>query len=223
MVQNLLFAPMGVMMVLQPDEDQAPFHPLLPEGGALLQIRHPKVNPQESKERRREKLTEVRSAQRALLNTPHPLEILSDPGAYGNEGSISRDHDPRNYTKALNAILRQESRRQRRRLREERRTEGWAPLVEKSPALVGIKSISGEGGVLELPAKVGVAGTSHVGSKRGVEERELASSGARAGGVARSRKVGKGGVRVMTTKERSKRYLNLLESKAMRLGAAQSS
>lgn len=205
-LQNLLFAPMGVMMVLQPDQDQAPYHPLLPTGGALYQIRHPRIKPQENKERRREKLTEVRSAQRALLNTPHPLEILSDPRAYGNDGTISRDHDPRNYTKALNAILRQESRRQRRRLRAERRVQGWAPLV-------GTRATEKETGVTEtVPARGGAAGIAMVGSKREGKERELVELGS-----ARS-----GGVRSQTLRERSRRYLDLLKSKAMRVGAAQS-
>ncbi|GAQ80283.1 hypothetical protein KFL_000500360 [Klebsormidium nitens] len=207
---NLLFAPMGVMMVLQPDQDQAPYHPLLPAGGALYQIRHPRIKPQENKERRREKLTEVRSAQRALLNTPHPLEILSDPRAYGNDGTISRDHDPRNYTKALNAILRQESRRQRRRLRAERRVQGWAPLV-------GTRATEKEAGVSEtVPVRGGVAGLAMVGSKRGgkwEQEREVVELG-------RQRS---GGVRSQTLRERSRRYLDLLKAKAMRVGAAQSS
>eukprot|EP00243_Klebsormidium_subtile_P003073 TRINITY_DN16219_c0_g1_i1.p1 TRINITY_DN16219_c0_g1~~TRINITY_DN16219_c0_g1_i1.p1 ORF type:complete len:958 (+),score=230.32 TRINITY_DN16219_c0_g1_i1:150-3023(+) len=209
---NLLFAPMGVMMVLQPDQDQAPYHPLLPSGGALYQIRHPRIKPQENKERRREKLTEVRSAQRALLNTPHPLEILSDPRAYGNDGTISRDHDPRNYTKALNAILRQESRRQRRRLRAERRVQGWAPLV-------GTRVAEKETGASETaPARKGVAGIAMVGSKRGgkwEQEREVIELGS-----ARGQRSG--GVRSQTLRERSRRYLDLLKAKAMRVGAAQS-
>ena len=41
------------------------------------------------------------AAQRVLLNTPHPLTILSNPGAYGDRGIISRHHNPFNYCKAL--------------------------------------------------------------------------------------------------------------------------
>lgn len=199
---------MGVMMVLQPDQEQAPYHPLLPSGGALYQIRHPRIKPQEAKERRREKLTEVRSAQRALLNAPHPLEILSDPRAYGNDGTISRDHDPRNYTKALNAILRQESRQQRRRLRAERRVQDWAPLVGTEKELERAS----------VPARGSVAGIAMVGSKRGgkwEKERETVELG-------RARGPRSGGVRSQTLRERSRRYLDLLKSKAMRVGAAQS-
>jgi len=43
------------------------------------------------------------AAQRVLLNTPHPLTILSNPGAYGDRGIISRHHNPFNYAKALSS------------------------------------------------------------------------------------------------------------------------
>ena len=41
------------------------------------------------------------AARRVVLNTPHPLTVLSDPKAYGNQGSISRHHNPFNYLGAL--------------------------------------------------------------------------------------------------------------------------
>lgn len=41
-----------------------------------------------------------------LMNTPHPLDILADPGAYGESGSISRYHNPDNYTRAIGGVLR---------------------------------------------------------------------------------------------------------------------
>ena len=41
------------------------------------------------------------AARRVVLNTPHPLTVLSDPKAYGNAGSISRHHNPFNYLRAL--------------------------------------------------------------------------------------------------------------------------
>jgi len=41
------------------------------------------------------------AAQRVLMNTPHPLTILSKPAAYGDHGIISRHHNPFNYSKAL--------------------------------------------------------------------------------------------------------------------------
>jgi len=42
-----------------------------------------------------------------LLNTPHPLTVLSDPRAYGNRGSISRHHNPFNYMRALGKARRE--------------------------------------------------------------------------------------------------------------------
>ena len=41
-----------------------------------------------------------------LLNTPHPLDILADPNAYGPKGKISLYHNPYNYTSTLNDIIR---------------------------------------------------------------------------------------------------------------------
>jgi hypothetical protein len=35
------------------------------------------------------------------MDNPHPLDILGDPAAYGNEGAISRYHNPDHYTKSL--------------------------------------------------------------------------------------------------------------------------
>ncbi len=33
-----------------------------------------------------------------LMDCPHPLEVLADPNAYLERGSISRYHNPDNYT-----------------------------------------------------------------------------------------------------------------------------
>ncbi|MCO5561192.1 hypothetical protein L7F22_014813 [Adiantum nelumboides] len=120
--QKLLYAPMGQLLILQPDETTAPSHPLLPCGYGLYLLRHP------TNERGVEIATELRGAQRAFLNMPHPLEILSDPGAYGLNGAISRDHNPRSYTKAIHLVLKHEVKRLRRVQREQRR-QLWWPLV----------------------------------------------------------------------------------------------
>lgn len=48
----------------------------------------------------------AREAAFALMNSPHPLDILADPGAYGDLGAISRYHNPDNYTRALGSVLR---------------------------------------------------------------------------------------------------------------------
>jgi hypothetical protein len=41
----------------------------------------------------------------AVMDCPHPLVTLADPGAYGSAGSISRYHNPDNYCKALGRVL----------------------------------------------------------------------------------------------------------------------
>ncbi|GFH12456.1 lipase_3 domain-containing protein, partial [Haematococcus lacustris] len=41
----------------------------------------------------------------SLMDSPHPLDILADPGAYLERGSISRFHNPDNYTAALGRII----------------------------------------------------------------------------------------------------------------------
>jgi hypothetical protein len=51
-------------------------------------------------------VTNVRAALSALMDNPHPLDILGDPAAYGNEGAISRYHNPDHYTKSLGGVLR---------------------------------------------------------------------------------------------------------------------
>ncbi|PSC69354.1 alpha beta-hydrolase isoform B [Micractinium conductrix] len=51
-------------------------------------------------------VSSAREAVWALMNAPHPLDILADPGAYGDLGAISRYHNPDNYTRALGGALR---------------------------------------------------------------------------------------------------------------------
>ena len=124
---------MGEMRILQPAQKQAPAHPFLPAGVGLYSLQHPSFFKSEelngitwsSQE------IELRSAQRAFLNTPHPLEILSDRGSYGSAGGISRDHDPRSYAKAVNHLLRQELRK-RRRAQQEHRRQLWWPLISRN-------------------------------------------------------------------------------------------
>ena len=46
----------------------------------------------------------VREAVLALMDSPHPLEILAEAKSYGNDGSISRYHNPDNYKRALGTV-----------------------------------------------------------------------------------------------------------------------
>lgn len=109
--QQVLYAPVGQMMILQPDDAQSPSHPLLPSIAGLYLIRHPSHHEQQQELQAAKK---VREAQRAFFNMPHPLDVLRDPGAYGFEGAISRDHDPRSYKRAINTVLAHGLRRLRR-------------------------------------------------------------------------------------------------------------
>jgi hypothetical protein len=73
------------------------------------------------------------AAQRVLLNTPHPLTVLSDLKAYGSKGSISTHHDAFNYLIALGKT---------------RRTwEGgqWEGVVEGEGAMMAPGVVEGDG------------------------------------------------------------------------------
>lgn len=124
-------------MILQPDQQQAPSHPLLPPGSALYQVRHPNsVGSEDSSitdphSHASMLAKEVRSAERSFLNSPHPLEILSDPGSYGSDGTISRDHDAASYYKALNTTLKEEFKKLRRLNRDQRRRL-WGPSLTRT-------------------------------------------------------------------------------------------
>ncbi|KAL2934832.1 Phospholipase A1 PLIP2 chloroplastic [Bienertia sinuspersici] len=119
--QKLLYAPMGEMLVLQPDEKISPRHDLLPPGSGLYLLTC-KVGDTIEGEK------QLRAAKNAFLNSPHPLEILSDRSAYGNDGTIQRDHDMNSYLKCVRGVIRQELNRIRKAERERRRKVWW-PLV----------------------------------------------------------------------------------------------
>ncbi|KAE9611850.1 putative galactolipase [Lupinus albus] len=119
--QKLLFAPMGELLILQPDKKFSPSHPLLPSGSGLYLLSCPL-----SESNNTDKL--LRAAQLVFLNSPHPLEILSDRSAYGSGGTIQRDHDMNSYLKTVRTVIRQEL-NQIRKSRRERRRKVWWPLV----------------------------------------------------------------------------------------------
>lgn len=116
---------------MQPEDDQAPGHPLLPPGSGLYSLRTPSQLgiTQAKNENPLRWARELQSAERAFLNVPHPLEILSDRNAYGSEGTISRDHDCRNYLKALRR-MQHNAWKQRRRARRKFCRQFWAPVLE---------------------------------------------------------------------------------------------
>ncbi|XP_028794720.1 phospholipase A1 PLIP1, chloroplastic [Neltuma alba] len=116
---KLLYSPMGKMFILQPDEKTSPAHPLLPSGCALYALD--------------DTIFGYSKVLRAFLNQPHPLQTLSDPTAYGSEGTILRDHDSSTYLKALNAVLRQHTKVFVRRVRRQRIDHLWPLLNSPSP------------------------------------------------------------------------------------------
>nr|XP_043619440.1 phospholipase A1 PLIP2, chloroplastic-like [Erigeron canadensis] len=119
--QNLLYAPMGEFLILQPDAKHSPNHDLLPSGSGLYILTSPVSDVIEAEK-------QTRAAQSVFLNTPHPLEILSDRGAYGSTGTIQRDHDMESYLVSVQSVIRQELKSVRKTRREHRR-RAWWPLV----------------------------------------------------------------------------------------------
>ncbi|XP_021748680.1 uncharacterized protein LOC110714475 [Chenopodium quinoa] len=111
---KMLYSPTGQVFILQPTEKLSPSHPLLPQGCALYAFDKAQPNL-------------IAHALREFLNTPHPLETLSDPRAYGSEGTILRDHDSSNYTKAVNVVMKQYTKIAFRKIKKEKHMV-W-PLV----------------------------------------------------------------------------------------------
>ncbi|KAI4349723.1 hypothetical protein L6164_010283 [Bauhinia variegata] len=120
--QKILFAPMGELLILQPDEKFSPEHHLLPSGSGLYLLGGP-LSDSDIDDK------QLRAAQLVFLNSPHPLEILSDKSAYGSGGTIQRDHDMNSYLKSLRTVIRQKLNRIRKAKREHRRKVWW-PLVK---------------------------------------------------------------------------------------------
>ncbi|KAL6500268.1 hypothetical protein OROHE_025634 [Orobanche hederae] len=119
--QKLLYAPMGELLILQPDNKFSPSHDLLPSGSGLYLLTCQGSDITEAEK-------QIQAAQAVFLNSPHPLEILSDRGAYGSGGSIQRDHDMDSYLKSIRNVIRHELIRIRK-ARRERRRKIWWPSV----------------------------------------------------------------------------------------------
>ncbi|KAJ0878421.1 putative fungal lipase-like domain, alpha/Beta hydrolase, phospholipase A1 PLIP1/2/3 [Helianthus annuus] len=116
--QNLLYAPMGEFLILQPDAKLSPNHDLLPSGSGLYVLRSQASDPNLATK-------QTRAAQSVFLNTPHPLEILTDRCAYGSEGAILRDHDVDTYLISIRKVISQELNRARKMRRQQQRQFWW--------------------------------------------------------------------------------------------------
>nr|XP_023917001.1 uncharacterized protein LOC112028538 [Quercus suber] len=128
--QKLLFAPMGEILILQPDEKFSPNHHLLPSGTGLYVLSCPLLDSNDAEK-------QLQAAQMVFFNSPHPLEILRDRSAYGSEGTIQRDHDMSSYVKSVRGVIRQELNHIRKARREQRRKVWW-PLVTPRGVNAGI-------------------------------------------------------------------------------------
>ncbi|KAM0951182.1 putative fungal lipase-like domain, alpha/Beta hydrolase, phospholipase A1 PLIP1/2/3 [Dioscorea sansibarensis] len=100
--KKLLYAPMGKLLILQPEDKFSPHHHLLPAGSGLFLL------DSSSSADSADALPLLQSAWFAFLNTPHPLEILIDRNAYGSSGSVIRDHDVHGYLTSLRGVIHQE-------------------------------------------------------------------------------------------------------------------
>ncbi|KAK7344391.1 hypothetical protein VNO77_13934 [Canavalia gladiata] len=119
--QKLLYAPMGNLLILQPDERFSPSHHLLPSGSGLYLLCCPLSESNDTDK-------QLRAAKMVFFNSPHPLEILSDRSAYGSGGTIQRDHDMNSYLRSVRTVIRQEL-NQIRKAKREQRHKAWWPLV----------------------------------------------------------------------------------------------
>lgn len=128
-LQKVLYTPMGKLLVLQPDEKFSPSHDLLPLGSGLYVLSRPLPEACNG-----ERL--LQAAQMEFLNSPHPLEILSDRFAYGSGGGIWRNHDMNSYLKSVQDVICQELNCTRKTRRKQRHNL-WEPLVAMQSARVG--------------------------------------------------------------------------------------
>ncbi|OEL15160.1 hypothetical protein BAE44_0023824 [Dichanthelium oligosanthes] len=133
--QKLLYAPMGEVLILQPEERLSPHHHLLPPDSGMYRLGGGGSSSSSASDN-----TSLRSALSAFFNSPHPLEILRDGAAYGPRGTVYRDHDVNSYLRSVRAVARKEARRARDAERERWRLLLWWPF-----GVHGVSSGSGSG------------------------------------------------------------------------------
>lgn len=152
-VQKLLYAPMGEVLILQPEERLSPHHHLLPPDSGIYRLGGIGIgggSPSSSGDDA--SLPQLRSALSAFFNSPHPLEILKDGGAYGPRGTVYRDHDVNSYLRSVRGVVRKEARRAREAERWRWRLLLWWPFgVHGSSSDSGSgSSSSSNGGFLDV-------------------------------------------------------------------------
>ena len=139
-MQKLLYAPMGEVLILQPDERLSPHHHLLPPDSGIYHLAGGGASASGDDGLLSQQL---RSALSAFFNSPHPLEILKDGAAYGPRGSVYRDHDVNSYLRSVRAVVRKEARRAREEA--ERGRWRWRLLLWRPFGVHGVSSSGSSG------------------------------------------------------------------------------
>ncbi|KAG1371330.1 putative phospholipase A1 PLIP2, chloroplastic [Cocos nucifera] len=155
--QKMLYAPMGKLLILQPEEKFSPHHHLLPPGSGLYLLGNSLLDSDDSRRL-------LQAAQSAFLNTPHPLEILSDRSAYGSQGTVYRDHNMNSYLRSFREVIRQEL-KLIRKVKRERRRQVWWPLVAAQDLHVSIIRGQHAGSSTLTEHHFSFAGVLHVGKE----------------------------------------------------------
>ncbi|WOL10292.1 hypothetical protein Cni_G19047 [Canna indica] len=155
--KKLLYAPMGKFLILQPDEKFSPPHQLLPAGTGLYMLGETLADSDYSDR-------QLQAASLAFLNSPHPLEILSDRCAYGSEGTVYRDHDTNSYLRSVRGVIHQEIKLIRKNRREKRRKMWW-PIVAMQDKHSGVISSMSVGSTNSTQQLLNFANAVHGGRK----------------------------------------------------------
>ncbi|TYH50846.1 hypothetical protein ES332_D10G233700v1 [Gossypium tomentosum] len=87
---KFMYSPLGELLILQPNAKSSPGHPLLPPGTAFYALDTTGCKDTSN------------AAINGFLNSPHPF----DPKAYGDDGTVSLNHDSSSYLKAIKGVLR---------------------------------------------------------------------------------------------------------------------
>ncbi|CAL9178447.1 phospholipase A1 PLIP2, chloroplastic-like [Musa acuminata AAA Group] len=153
--QKLLYGPMGQLLILQPEEKFSPCHHLLPPGNGLYILGNSLADSNDT-----ERL--LHAATLAFLNSPHPLEILSDRSAYGSEGTVYRDHDTNSYLRSVRGVIHQELKLIRKVKREQRRKIWW-PLVATQDMHPRVVTSRSAGSTISTQRHFSFAGVIHGG------------------------------------------------------------
>eukprot|EP00210_Caulerpa_lentillifera_P007163 g6853.t1 len=117
----LLYNFIGEVFVLQPEAGvnfvrNEGYHPMLPKQPGLFRLADPdqgdwnlasklKKERSESGGRVSKSAYDKQEAFLALMDHPHPLDILSETRAYGESGAISRYHNPFHYVLGLRSAI----------------------------------------------------------------------------------------------------------------------